>query len=54
MAGVVERDGFEGRLLDEPLFLETLLEVLEELRDSGGNPEEIAEVEAQLDFFLGR
>lgn len=53
MSGV-ERVEFEDRLLDEPVLVETLLERLEELLEAGGDAEELADVQAQLDLIAAR
>lgn len=45
---------FTELLPDEPLFVETLQDRLEEALAEGADPEEIADLQAQLDFFLGR
>ena len=45
---------FTELLPDEPLFVETLQDWLEEALAEGADPEEIADLQAQLDFFLGR
>lgn len=53
MSGV-ERVEFEGQFLDEPVLVDVLLERLEELLEAGGDVEELADVQAQLDLITGR
>lgn len=51
---VVFADGALGLMPDAPLVVESLWDQLDEASATDGDPDRVADLVGQLDFFLGR